>query len=594
MQGRGKHTGSQTGNPTAHVCLIRPPAAEKFRLSSTSVTLPLGLAYIAGALEGQGHQVSVIDAVGLAPTHHTRYYTGYLVGLSFEAIVDRIDPACTCIGISVIFTHEWPMAVKLIEAIRRRFPATPIILGGEHVTALPEFCLATSQASVVVAGEGEETVIELVETLSRHTSLEGILGIAYRQGEAIHVNPRRPRQTNIDAVARPAWHHFDLHAYHRHRFVGGMVTDRLTIPILATRGCPYQCTYCSSPNMWTPKWVPRTPEAVVDEIETYVKQYGARNFPFQDLTAILDRDWILRFCKALQDRNLDITWLLPTGTRAEAIDETVAQALKDTGMVSMAYAPESGSETTRKLVKKRMHTQALFDSIQAALAQDLNVALFMVIGFPHDTPQHLDETMAFLEDVARIGAEDVAIAYYMAMPGTQLFGSLYDSGQIRMDRTYFNHLFANSDLIPVSSYAPHLSRWQLFWAKCRFYLKFYCFSPHAKRSRSGLAFLRQAIGSFFSRNGHQSRMQSALTAGVRSGWHTLVVQFTPPWIPRAEEDALFADWDRLYRDIRQNRQQQRPALHYPANTTLLHKQAVQHMLGHEHAGLDKPMVLSLR
>ncbi|MEZ4575117.1 MAG: hypothetical protein R2857_09410 [Vampirovibrionales bacterium] len=240
----------------------------------------------------------------------------------------------------------------------------------------------------------------------------------------------------------------------------------------------------------------------------------------------MDRDWILRFCKALQDRNLDITWLLPTGTRAEAIDETVAQALKDTGMVSMAYAPESGSETTRKLVKKRMHTQALFDSIQAALAQDLNVALFMVIGFPHDTPQHLDETMAFLEDVARIGAEDVAIAYYMAMPGTQLFGSLYDSGQIRMDRTYFNHLFANSDLIPVSSYAPHLSRWQLFWAKCRFYLKFYCFSPHAKRSRSGLAFL-QAIGSFFSRNGHQSRMQSALTAGVRSGWHTLVVQFTP-------------------------------------------------------------------
>lgn len=87
-----------------------------------------------------------------------------------------------------------------------------------------------------------------------------------------------------------------------------MFTNDLTIPLLATRGCPYQCRFCSAPNMWAPRWIPRDPVKVVDEIQYYVEHFGARNFPFQDLTAIVRKDWIVAFCREILRRGLDIRW----------------------------------------------------------------------------------------------------------------------------------------------------------------------------------------------------------------------------------------------------------------------------------------------
>src|SRR6185436_18264231 len=141
--------------------------------------------------------------------------------------------------------------------------------------------------------------------LRNEQSLVGVEGIAYRRSNTVEVNRRRDRKTNIDDLAPPAWEYFALETYRRHRFEGAMHTSRLTLPMLATRGCPYQCTYCSAPNMWLPRWIPRDPVAVVDEIEMYVKRYDAGNFPFQDLTAIIRRDWIKAFCEELIRRNLN-------------------------------------------------------------------------------------------------------------------------------------------------------------------------------------------------------------------------------------------------------------------------------------------------
>src|SRR5262245_24077342 len=134
--------------------------------------------------------------------------------------------------------------------------------------------------------------------------------------------------------------------------------------------------YCSAPNMWLPRWIPRNPVHVVDEIELYVKRFGAGNFPFQDLTAIIQRDWIKAFCEELINRNLNIQWQLPTGTRSEAIDSEIAHLLKKSGMTTMSYAPESGSDLTRRLVKKKMTREKLFASIEAAAGAGINTSVF--------------------------------------------------------------------------------------------------------------------------------------------------------------------------------------------------------------------------
>ena len=370
---------------TKNVCLVRPPAVDSFRFVTTTITLPLGLAYIAAVVEQSGRRVSIVDSVGLAPSHTSRYYKGFLIGLELDEVANRIPSDADIVGISVIFTHEWPAVVRIIEHIKAARPELKIMVGGEHVTSMPEFCLETSQADYIVTGEGEESILELLEAIENDGDLASIPGVGFRHGNGYTINVRRPRRVDVDDIPYPAWHLFDLQTYRDNNLVGGMDTARMNLPLLATRGCPYQCTFCSSPNMWLPTWIARDPIKVVDEIEHHIKNYGATSFPFQDLTAIVRKDWTVDFCNEILRRGLDVALQFPSGTRSEAIDSEVAELMKKTGMVALAYAPESGSEYTRRLIKKKMKTDNLMASIRASAEADLNVSCFMIIGFP---PRH--------------------------------------------------------------------------------------------------------------------------------------------------------------------------------------------------------------
>jgi radical SAM superfamily enzyme YgiQ (UPF0313 family) len=370
-------------------------------------------------------------------------------------------------------------------------------------------------------------------------------------------------------------------SYTKHRFFGGLDVDEITMPILATRGCPYQCTYCSSANMWTPRWIARDPKGVVDEIEHYMERYGARNFPFQDLTAILNREWIIAFCREILARKLDITWQLPTGTRAEAIDEEVALLLKQSGVVIASYSPESGSEETRKLIKKKMRTDRLMDSIRASIAADLNVTVACVVGFPHDENSQIRENLPFLRSLAQLGVSDAAVFYYMALPGTELFHNLFDQGKVRMDRDYFGHILHGLSAWPATSYNDRIGRFGLFVWKLRMTYAFYSSKTKQGTSEGLLASILHAISGLFESK-HESRLQTAFRTGVFSLWHSLRVRFSAPWIDPQEERELLASWDTTYRSIREQLQQQRVLRHSPPDSRSLHETNVIPFLRDDH------------
>ncbi len=532
---------------------------------------PLGLAYIAGALEAAGERVALVDAVASAPDSVRRYHKGYLIGLSFDEIAARIPSGVEFIGISVLFTHEWPAAVCLIDAIKRRHPDVPVILGGEHVSSMSEFCLLTSAADVLVLGEGEETIIELIHALRDKQPLDDIEGVAYRSGDDVVVNPRRQRATDIDAIAYPAWHLFALDTYHEHRWMGGLYSSTKSVPILATRGCPYQCTYCSAPGMWTPRWIPRDPAKVVDEIQHYVEHFGARNFPFQDLTAIIQRQWIVDFCHELLERDLQITWQMPTGTRTEAIDAEVAQLLKRTGLINMAYAPESGSEETRRLIKKKMKTDRLFESMRATVAEGLQASVFLVIGFPHDTEEHLRENLPFLDAMADIGITEVGISFYMALPGTQMFDSLYDNGKIVINRKYFRHILAATTLFSTSTYNENLSNLKLMAWKYRLFRHFYRRRRGVEASRGLAAQLWSSLVRLRGKGGDETKFQTAFRYGIVTGINTAKCKLKHGWMSRADERRLFEHWDDIYRQVREKNVRDGVHTPAPADTRKLHE-----------------------
>lgn len=486
-------------------------------LSSTVPTLPLGMAYIAATAEAEGHDVSVVDAVGEATNQLFPGYGIQWLGLRNEEVLERIDPEADVIGVGNMFTHNWPMVRDLIRAIRERWPETPIVVGGENATALPEFVLRESPADVCVMGEGEETFAELLPVLLAGGDLSQVAGIAWRAADGtLQQTPRRARNRNVDAIPPPAWELFDVPAYSKSNLTNGLQVDDSppTIPIMATRGCPYQCTFCTSPNMWTTRYVTRDPKLVVDEIESYVQRYGARNFPFQDLTAIVKKSWTRAFCREIIDRDLQIHWQFPSGTRSEAIDDEIAPLLKQSGMAHMAYAPESGSKRIRLLIQKQVKDEPFFASVRAATDAGLHVQTFFIMGFPEDRVRDLLATVAMLAKLAWMGVEDMAVSHYMPYPGSVMHDRLLERGKLDLgDAWLVNPLRSHSmwvtDGTRVNENFPA-------WVQTSFALAAYVVFYGVSGIRKPGYFLKMLTGIFLRPGNDVSRLQRALKNILRT------------------------------------------------------------------------------
>jgi radical SAM superfamily enzyme YgiQ (UPF0313 family) len=430
--------------------LIHPPAfLNPTALTALRPSLPLGLAYIAGSLRAAGHEVSVLDAVGEAPDRVVRKGRVAQLGLEVDEIVARLDPRARLIGVSSMFTYQWKVVKELLVAIKKARPDALLVGGGEHFTGLPEFSLQEAPVDVLVLGEGEETIVALAKRYEDWThrnahdpgvtlvDLEAWLGeaplsgIAWRRGGKVVLEERRARVRDVDGIPLPAWDLFEVKGYDSNGLVSGIHCG-ITVPILATRGCPYRCAYCSSPNMWTTKWIARDARLVADEIEGYVRDYGATNFPFHDLTAILRRDWVIEFCKEIIGRGLKINWQLPSGTRCEVVDSEVASLLAQSGGWSLNFAPESGSEDVRKKVHKQMTEKSLFGAVDAAVEHGLNTSVFFVLGFPGDRVQDFRETRRWAARLAKAGVDDLAVGFFFPIPGTQFYRELVAQGRLEL------------------------------------------------------------------------------------------------------------------------------------------------------------------
>src|SRR5262249_16451764 len=149
------------------------------------------------------------------------------------------------IGVSVMFSQQWPHVAAILRAVRAAFPRVPIFVGGEHVTATWQYILEICpEVTLCVLGEGEETAVDIGAWIAGQGSLADIPGVAFRRDGLPHSNGPRHRIHDVDQIPRPAWHLFPLENYLSKGFGHGVNIGR-SMPMLATRGCPYQCTFCS-------------------------------------------------------------------------------------------------------------------------------------------------------------------------------------------------------------------------------------------------------------------------------------------------------------------------------------------------------------
>lgn len=465
---RAASRSSASSSPTpatacARVTLIRPPAVSSRHAYSAAIVPPLGPAYIAAALEAAGHQVTVIDALGEAPLarHPSAHPMLIAHGLTIAEIVARIPSDVDGIGVSIMFSQQWPHVAAMLRAIHAAFPLVPIFVGGEHATATWPYLLENCpEVTICVLGEGEETVVDIADWVAGHGRLNDIAGIAFRRDGQPHRTERRRRVRDIDQLPRPAWHLFPLENYLANGFGHGVNLGR-SIPMLATRGCPYSCTFCSSPDMWTTRYYVRSISSVIDEIGEYVERYQISNVDFEDLTAIIDREWILGFCAELERRGLRITYQLPSGTRSEALDAEVLSALWRSGCRNLTYAPESGSPKTLNTIKKKAHPERVLQSMRIAKQLGVNLKANLMIGFPNETRRDLLRTVWFGLRATWMGVDDIPLFPFSPYPGTALYDELRRDGRVPPpDDDYFAQL-GYMDMGLTSSMSRHIGTVEL-------------------------------------------------------------------------------------------------------------------------------------
>jgi radical SAM superfamily enzyme YgiQ (UPF0313 family) len=229
-----------------------------------------------------------------------------------------------------------------------------------------------------------------------------------------------------------------------------------SMPILASRGCPYKCTFCSNPVMWGTLWRARKPENVLAEMLHYMKTYRVTNFDFFDLTAIVQKEWTLRMSRLISESGLDITWQLPSGTRSEALDEQVVKLLHKSGCRHIIYAPEHGSTHMLELIKKRINKKNMLRSVRSAYMADIKTKANFIVGFPDETVGHLLSSYGFAARMAVVGLDDVSFFPFSPYPGSELFERLRNEGRIDMSDEYFADLARNP-----RSFSQHIPDWLL-------------------------------------------------------------------------------------------------------------------------------------
>lgn len=371
------------------ILLINSPVSRTSPHSK--VAPPLGVAYLAGHARAHGHEVEVLDL-------NLSGYNPRRVAL----VLKRFKP--TIVGISA-FTETYPNAAAIARQAKEYDPEITVVMGGPHPSILPDDVVSEPGVDFVVVGEGEATLLELTDVVAGLRLPEDVAGLVWqRDGEVVH-NPRRAL-LDPDSLGLPARDLLSLEFY----------ADAFNV-LTARGGCPYRCPFCSASHIWSGTHRPRSPKAVVDELETLIRGFGAQYLFFVDDIFTLRRDWVVELMGEMERLGGAITW--GCGTRVDRVDEELIALMAAHGCVGIQYGVESGSQTVLDSVKG-IDKNAALEAVRMTVAAGITTTASFMVPFPEDTEATLRETFAFMEQLKNEGAE-ILMSYTTPYPGTAFY-----------------------------------------------------------------------------------------------------------------------------------------------------------------------------
>jgi radical SAM superfamily enzyme YgiQ (UPF0313 family) len=385
----------------AHVILVNPPSPSG---APPSLFIPLGIGYLAAVLEKNQYEVNVIDCQALRPTRNQ---------LKAELIKSHPD----VVGVTSA-TLTYKPALEIVKTAKEALPNCLLILGGPHVTVLDEQTLNEApEADIIVRGEGEQTMLELADLVSRSDlkNLQEIEGITFRKNDKIVRNKDRAFIQNLDELPHPAYEHFQLSKY--------KLSGKMYLPIITSRGCPFQCTFCLASRMCGKRFRTRSPKKVVDELEWLRDVHGADVFAFYDDTFTFDIKRACEICEEMKNRGFDLPW--DCRTRVDRISTEVLSKMRDANCQLIHFGVESGSQKMLSAMKKGTTVEQNERAIRWTKEVGISVAISVVVGYPGETADMLKQTFDFIR---KTGPDYVYVCQAIPYPGTELFDLLRELG----------------------------------------------------------------------------------------------------------------------------------------------------------------------
>jgi len=384
-----------------NVLLINPPYPPE---APKSIFIPMGLSYLAAFLEKHGHQVNIID-------YQVREFNQ-------DQLVDEIAKIQPEIVGVTSATLTYKPALKIVRVVKKAFPNCLTVMGGSHVTVMDVKALEECQElDIVVRGEGEQTILEIVKAISnsRPSAFNEILGITFRRNKKIFRNPDKPFIQNLDELPFPAFERLELNKYR--------LFNKTYLPIITSRGCPFNCTFCLASKMLGKKFRARSPRNVVDEIERLISKFGADAITFYDDTFTFDLKRADEICQEIMRRKVDVSW--DCRTRVDRVNRRLLEKMHRANCELIHFGVESGSQKMLNAMKKGTTVEQNARAIKWAKEAGILVAVSVIIGYPGETEETMDETIDFLR---KTEPDYVYMCIPTPYPGTELYTILEDLG----------------------------------------------------------------------------------------------------------------------------------------------------------------------
>ncbi|WP_456474597.1 B12-binding domain-containing radical SAM protein [Candidatus Pyrohabitans sp.] len=377
------------GNDITLANLVLAPDNESF--------VPIGPLYLVSSLEEGGYNVDFRDY----------QLNGFKDPLTPESILAFLGDSSDVVGISCIF-NMLPSVLMAVEELKKRHPEKKIILGGPGPTGVAEHILRHfPSVDVVVRGEGEKTIVELLDRLDR--DMKNVRGICYRDGNRVRVNPPQERIKELDT----------LPAYHRIKF-----KEYANVGVMTSRGCPYRCSFCEVSPLWGHTNYQRSIENVMEELSLLRDKYGVESIRFCDDTFVLSRKRVLEFCSEIRKEGLDIRWACMG--RVNLMDRELMGEMRRAGCRGVQYGVESGSNRVLQKINKGFTKQMAGDVILKSVEYFEHVISTFIWGFPFESMEDFYETIFFMSSLAEAGSK---IKFFLLSPSplSQLYRDYRDN-----------------------------------------------------------------------------------------------------------------------------------------------------------------------